>query len=102
MGDFIVSVPVRIENTATFGGEDRGIPLAGGDPNEGEDQTDPEGRQLARRVFNAGTGGNRALGKANDRGIAARGTPLRFEIGGACRPWLAKGAASRRGAPVWS
>ncbi len=54
MGDIIVSVSVRIERTAPFGGDDRGTPFAGGDPGEGEDQTDPLGRPIARRVPTAG------------------------------------------------
>ncbi len=54
MGDFVVSVPVRIESTAPFGGEDHGIPLAGGGPHEGADQTDPAERQLARRISFSG------------------------------------------------
>nr|CAD1833963.1 unnamed protein product [Ananas comosus var. bracteatus] len=50
LGDIIVNVTVIMERTAPFGGDDRGIPLAGGDQNEGGDQTDPLGRRLARRV----------------------------------------------------
>ncbi len=50
MGDYVVSVPIRIEGTGPFGGEDHGIPLAGGGPREGADQTDPAGRLLARRI----------------------------------------------------
>ncbi len=48
LGDFIVNVRVILVSTAPFGGDDRGIPFAGGDANEGGDQTDPMGRQLAR------------------------------------------------------
>ncbi len=50
LGDCIVCVRVSLVSTTPFGGEDRGIPFAGGDPNEGGDQTDPRGRQLARWV----------------------------------------------------
>ncbi len=32
MGDYIVTVPIRIEGTGPFGGEDHGIPLAGEGP----------------------------------------------------------------------
>ncbi len=59
MGDFTVTVPIRIEGTAPFGGEDHGIPLAGGGPDEGADQTDPAGRPLARRIsFSEEAGGD--------------------------------------------
>ncbi len=49
MGDLIVSTAVRIESTVPFGGEHRGIPFAGGDASECGDQSDPQGRSLARR-----------------------------------------------------
>ncbi len=58
MGDITLPVPVRLESTTPFGGEDRGTPFAGGDPNEGADQTDPLGRQLARRVNLLDRGGS--------------------------------------------
>ncbi len=48
MGDLLVHIPVVLVSTAPFGGDDHGIPFAGGDPNEGGGQTDPLGRQLAR------------------------------------------------------
>ncbi len=48
MGDLLVHIPIVLVSTASFGGDDRGIPFAGGDPNEGGGQTDPLGRQLAR------------------------------------------------------
>lgn len=55
MGDLTVPVSVVLESsTAPFGGDDRGIPFAGGDPDEGGDQTDPLGRRMARRVTNRG------------------------------------------------
>ncbi len=57
LGDVIVSVSVSLESTAPFGGDDRGTPFVGGDPNEGGDQTDPLGRQLARQEFNFGATG---------------------------------------------
>ncbi len=57
LGDCIVAVSVILESTAPFGGDDRGTPFVGGDPNEGGDQTDHLGRQLARRVFNTGDAG---------------------------------------------
>lgn len=44
MGDLIVSVEVQLESTAPFGGDDHGIPFAGGNPNKGGDQTDPLGQ----------------------------------------------------------
>ncbi len=50
LGDVIVMVQVILERSAPFGGDDRGVPLAGGDPGEGGDQTDPLGRRIARRV----------------------------------------------------
>ncbi len=50
LGDVVVTVPVRIENTAQFGGNDHGIPFVGGGPSEGGDQTDPQGSRLARRI----------------------------------------------------
>ncbi len=50
MGDIVVTVPVRLESTAPFGGDDRGVPFVGGGPEEGGDQTDPLGRRLARRI----------------------------------------------------
>nr|CAD1836534.1 unnamed protein product [Ananas comosus var. bracteatus] len=45
IGDLIVSVEVQLESTAPFGGDDRCIPFAGGNPNKGGDQTDPLGQQ---------------------------------------------------------
>lgn len=50
LGDIIVNVTVIMERTAPFGGDDRGIPFAGGDQNEGGDQTDSLRRRLTRRV----------------------------------------------------
>ncbi len=35
LGDNIMSVRVVLVSTAPFGGDDREIPFAGGDPNEG-------------------------------------------------------------------
>ncbi len=59
MGDYTVTVPIRIEGTAPFGGDDHGIPLAGGGSDEGADQTDPAGRPLARRIaFSEEAGGD--------------------------------------------
>ncbi len=43
LGDLLVSVFVILESTAPFGGDDRGTPFVGGDPNEGGDQSDPLG-----------------------------------------------------------
>lgn len=40
--------------TARFGGDDRCIPFAGGDPNEERESTDPLEHQMARRVSNLG------------------------------------------------
>ncbi len=54
MGDIIVPVTVQLERTTPFGGDDRGIPFGEGDHNKGGDQTDPLGRQLARRINNFG------------------------------------------------
>ncbi len=54
MGDISITVPVRLESSAPFGGDDRGIPFAGGDQQEGGDQTDPLGRRLATRVADLG------------------------------------------------
>ncbi len=50
MGDYNIFVSVRIESTTPFGGEDRGILFVRGDSNEGGDQMDPQGMNLARRV----------------------------------------------------
>ncbi len=36
LGDVVITVPVRIESTAPFGGEDRGTPFAGGEPQRRE------------------------------------------------------------------
>ncbi len=52
LGDICVSAVVHMESSAPFGGDDRGTPFAGGDQREGGDQTDPLGRELARRVPN--------------------------------------------------
>ncbi len=46
----MVTVAVRLERTAPFGGDDRGTPFIGGDPHEGGDQSDPQGLRLARRI----------------------------------------------------
>ncbi len=35
VGEYIVSVLVVLVSTAPFGGDDRGVPFADGDPNEG-------------------------------------------------------------------
>ncbi len=67
MGDHVIHAPVRIESTAPFGGDDRGIPFAGGDADEGGDQTDPQGRQLARRVFNLGLAGGDSDSREGNR-----------------------------------
>ncbi len=48
LGDVIVNVQVLLLSTAPFGGEDRGIPFVGGDLNEGGDQINPMGRQIAK------------------------------------------------------
>ncbi len=53
-GDISITTPVRLESSAPFGGDDRGIPFAGGDEHEGGDQHDPLGRRLARRVATLG------------------------------------------------
>ncbi len=50
LGDVTVAVRVILESSAPFGGDDRGIPFSSGDPSEGDDQTDPLGRRIARRV----------------------------------------------------
>ncbi len=50
LGDIVLLVNVQIERIAPFGGDDISIPFAGGDPNEGGDQTNPLGRRLAKRV----------------------------------------------------
>ncbi len=41
LGEVIVSVRVVLVSTTPFGGDDRRISFAGGDPNEGRDQSDP-------------------------------------------------------------
>lgn len=43
LNDVTVPVTVHLERIAPFSGDDRGIPFAGGYPNEGEDKTDPFG-----------------------------------------------------------
>ncbi len=99
MGDFVVSASVRIESTAPFGGDDRGIPFVEGDVGEGGDQTDPRGRRWPdvlgppRRAGKTG-----APGRAFARATQVHGFLRRSETGGVpCR-----GAGRRRaGAPVW-
>lgn len=56
MGNLVLNIIVQLESSAPFGGDDRGITLAGGDPNEGGDQTDPLGRRIVRKVDNRGRG----------------------------------------------
>ncbi len=56
LGDVVLTVPVRIESTAPFCGDDRGTPFVGGDSSEGGDQTDPQGSRLTRRVSLVGQG----------------------------------------------
>ncbi len=58
LGDVTVTVLVQIDNTAPFGGDDRGIPFAGGDAGEGGDQTDPLGRRIGRRIPTSELGGS--------------------------------------------
>ncbi len=80
LGDIVITVPIRIESTAPFGGEDRGIPFGGGDRNEGEDQTDPLGMQLARRVSTLGVAGGDSDsrdGYRSDQGSSWNSSELR-------------------------
>ncbi len=57
MAEIVVTVAVRLERSSPFGGDDRGTRFVGGDHREGGDQTDPEGRRLARRVPARGANG---------------------------------------------
>ncbi len=61
LGDIVVTVPVRLERTAPFGGDDHGTPFLGGDHQEGGDQTDPLGNGLARRIPTRGSASREAV-----------------------------------------
>lgn len=61
-----MSFIVHLESTTPFGGDDRGIPFAGDDPNEGGDQTDSLDRRLGRKVDNHGGGAGDSDSKEGD------------------------------------
>ncbi len=67
MADIVVTVPVRLESSTPFGGDDRSMPFVDGGPEEGGDQTDPSGRGLARRIA---VGGVNAGASASREGAA--------------------------------
>ncbi len=62
LGEIVVTVPVRLERSSPFEGDDRGTPFVGGDHREGGDQTDPLGRSLARRIPVRGEGSDSRVG----------------------------------------
>ncbi len=59
LGDVTVTVPIQIDSTVPFGGDDRGIPFANGDASEGGDQTDPRGPSLIPSSVSAARSGTR-------------------------------------------
>lgn len=80
LGDITITVTIRLERSAPFGGDDRGTPFVGGDQIEGGDQTDPLGRRLARRVNTQGMdprGNSSTEGDATGHGDTWNATELR-------------------------